>query len=997
MAIPNFEFRVDSKDEAYTIVSFTGREAISELFIFTVTVKSNSPDPDVFRALIDNSATFTMNDGLDTKTFKGYLQTVVSGRTESGFRYYDFTLVPHVWKESESISSQIYVDEDVKAIIQAETDDIWKSGYVDIGADHFDLDVIVDYPDKPFTCQYRESNWKFLSRLMEHYGIYYYFDCQGGSTKIIIADHAAYDAISEMSSEFTDDKIEVKVAQGNNVYKTINSLQKSESKIVDYVEVGQFNPEQPSLYISARYPSRSKGRNRIFLDSENVASIEEAVLLAQIRYDELVAHANTWSGVSGICLLSPGFSIVATDGGRDDALLIQSIDHLGENLDAPGNASGNAQYSNTFTCVDSAIQYRPLRKTPKPLVSNIETGTIFAEQNDANNAEIDDLGRYRVEFNVLPGVRDVDSESSDLEKKKVSYWLRMAQPAAGSEDGFFIPLKPGVEVTINFIGGNTDLPVIAGALSNAQFPSHVTTKNPNNGLISTSGLLGLRALGGAHTEIRTDLDGDLLYGPKSYDDGPAPDNRFPLLNGGKMPSSFTTGFVISEAGKEFSYYISSGDEYSGDYVINRRYGDSYSWVSGNTYHWNDEKVFYFGKRYEEDHEIAGPEGYLQNIDLAGGERNVRGFDPTEKRPEQYSENYSPGAGETDLPADEGSGSFYPYDKYHKPYSAWEGEDGVINGWEDGVNGITKKTWGDQVTFNHGRVFNFSGGPGPGGSIETYNYGNGYTEDILLETSGGFHQHYNDSKHDRFLDDEYRWDEGMPEIAKEIKLDRGYASMSKIHGPQYSYSHGPVLEVQEGNTYSETYDGTHKSTTYDGYHESIRYGGLHRETNYFEKGDEDPIEEQSHNQTSSAIIKEDIKRDCLTKDIYYHSMSNGTGMGMMKFEFDYSNTMSMAINTGLLISSETFLGAKISNSNHVGVKVDVDFCAAGIIKVENLKGETNIPGVAVKFGLTDIDAKAVEMKTAATAIKTLATEVKNAGSGVDTQVTRLMNALVTLIA
>jgi hypothetical protein len=206
-----------------------------------------------------------------------------------------------------------------------------------------------------------------------------------------------------------------------------------------------------------------------------------------------------------------------------------------------------------------------------------------------------------------------------------------------------------------------------------------------------------------------------------------------------------------------------------------------------------------------------------------------------------------------------------------------------------------------------------------------------------------------------------------------------------------------LEVQEGNTYSETYDGTHKSTTYDGYHESIRYGGLHRETNYFEKGDEDPIEEQSHNQTSSAIIKEDIKRDCLTKDIYYHSMSNGTGMGMMKFEFDYSNTMSMAINTGLLISSETFLGAKISNSNHVGVKVDVDFCAAGIIKVENLKGETNIQGVAVKFGLTDIDAKAVEMKTAATAIKTLATEVKNAGSGVDTQVTRLMNALVTLIA
>jgi hypothetical protein len=223
---------------------------------------------------------------------------------------------------------------------------------------------------------------------------------------------------------------------------------------------------------------------------------------------------------------------------------------------------------------------------------------------------------------------------------------------------------------------------------------------------------------------------------------------------------------------------------------------------------------------------------------------------------------------------------------------------------------------------------------------------------------------------------------------------GKVWVQKKFGNDYEYHEGDSISVKKGDTLDVVHGGDHIEVKYDGKGNvrSWSKGGMSKKWT----GAGILVSKSSTTTTNSSVTTDDKKYDCNTGALYNHSSSSGTGMGLAKFHFDYSNTVALAINTGTSLSSETFLGAKISNSNFLGVKVNVDFCAAGIIKVENLKGETNIPGVAIKFGLTNMDSKASDMKAALNEIATITNNVAVGGVALENYGPRLMNALVTLL-
>ena len=84
------------------------------------------------------------------------------------------------------------------------------------------------------------------------------------------------------------------------------------------------------------------------------------------------------------------------------------------------------------------------------------TGHVYSE-TAGNLLPIDEFGRYRVE---LPFV------NADEPGKKVTCWMRMAQPAAGAKYGTYFTLESGAEVLVAFINGDPDRPVIWGSLYN---------------------------------------------------------------------------------------------------------------------------------------------------------------------------------------------------------------------------------------------------------------------------------------------------------------------------------------------------------------------------------------------------------------------------------------------------------------------------------------------------------------------------------------------------
>ncbi|MFP4587953.1 MAG: phage baseplate assembly protein V, partial [Desulfohalobiaceae bacterium] len=70
---------------------------------------------------------------------------------------------------------------------------------------------------------------------------------------------------------------------------------------------------------------------------------------------------------------------------------------------------------------------------------------------------------------------------------KASCWLRMIQPYSGPDHGMHFPLHKGCEVVLNFIDGDPNRPIIAGAAPNPDNPSQVNNQNQTMSKITTSG------------------------------------------------------------------------------------------------------------------------------------------------------------------------------------------------------------------------------------------------------------------------------------------------------------------------------------------------------------------------------------------------------------------------------------------------------------------------------------------------------------------------------
>ena len=119
----------------------------------------------------------------------------------------------------------------------------------------------------------------------------------------------------------------------------------------------------------------------------------------------------------------------------------------------------NDPYTNDFTCIlygAGRPSFRPLRKTPKPIVRGSQTAYVVGPSGE--EIFTDKYGRVKVQFHWD---RDGKADAGS------SCWVRVAQPWAGNKWGsVFIP-RIGMEVVVSFLEGDPDQPIITGCVYNA--------------------------------------------------------------------------------------------------------------------------------------------------------------------------------------------------------------------------------------------------------------------------------------------------------------------------------------------------------------------------------------------------------------------------------------------------------------------------------------------------------------------------------------------------
>ena len=239
MTTPLFRFSTTSYPVGdLEVTSFVGNERISRLFRYVIELRS-SIDVDT-AAILDEPARFEfVRDSLSIPVH-GVLSAFNYLRSDARYHYYQAVLVPQLWTESLSQSSQIYKRQTIVQIIETELE---SAGLVK-GRD-FIVDVVGNYPEKDYVCQFKESNFDFVSRLMEFHGIYYYFVHTADVSKMVICDHGNYYGLADSYPEFGAGS-DIAFAQNpsrESTYTSIWSLAQSNNRTADAVAC-------PGLYAS---------------------------------------------------------------------------------------------------------------------------------------------------------------------------------------------------------------------------------------------------------------------------------------------------------------------------------------------------------------------------------------------------------------------------------------------------------------------------------------------------------------------------------------------------------------------------------------------------------------------------------------------------------------------------------------------------------------------------------------------------------------------------
>ncbi|MBI2900525.1 MAG: type VI secretion system tip protein VgrG [Planctomycetes bacterium] len=483
----DYRFHTEARpDEPLGVLSFHGSEAIARPFRFELDLVSRAHDlplDDILKApcrLELKRRVTPAGGGSACESLFVHGRIADLGQLDRLHR--DWTrcravLVPRLWKLGLGSRSRIFMDLTVPEIVARVLGD----GGLD-DADFEFKPLARDYPKKEYVVQYREPDLDFLHRLCEHEGLFYFFEQGEKRERILFADSG--DPHRTVRSEGPIRYRPAFAAAGGPDRgpheETIPEFACWKQIVPSEVIVKDYNWHIPEVDLRAQ---ASVGGGPTVGDSyeygDHYRDPDEGKVYARIRAEELQVGQTRFDGSGNVVTFRAGATFELRDHDRSDfntRYLITEVTHEGsqeaEGLDLPGTA-----YRNRFRAIPASVPFRPARTTPKPRIHGALSAIVDAA-GEGEYAEIDSHGRYKVR---------VPFDLSDKSGGQASWFVRMAQPYAGSGMGMHFPLHKGTEVIVVHVNGDPDRPVIAGAVPNAATPSPVTGENQTQCVIQTSG------------------------------------------------------------------------------------------------------------------------------------------------------------------------------------------------------------------------------------------------------------------------------------------------------------------------------------------------------------------------------------------------------------------------------------------------------------------------------------------------------------------------------
>jgi type VI secretion system secreted protein VgrG len=460
----------------------TGRELLSEPYSYDLAVLSEKGDLKAERVLGQPVTVSVELPRGGHRLFNGlisrcmYTGETLRGGNEQLLHRYRFRMQPWFWFLTRAADCRIYQKMKVPDIVR----DVFKRR----GFSDFDLQLTGTYDKRDYCVQYRESDFNFVSRLLEESGIFYFFRHQTDKHIMVLADdpnahHSAppYDKVTlrhSVGQHVTTDALEnwwVERAVQSGVYQTTDfdfrtpalDLHKQHTQKREHALANLPVYDYPALPAGLGGPGEDEG------GAPAGAVVAATDQIAKVRLEELQSGYERFHG-RGNCLgLATGAKFTLTEAPPDLAreyAIVATEYTVASNQYVSGSGS-EFEVSVAVEAIDAKTVFRPPRVTRKPVIQGAQTAMVVGKSGEEIDA--DKYGRVKVQF---PWDREGKKDQNS------SCWVRVAQVWAGKNWGAIHIPRIGQEVLVDFLEGDPDRPIITGRVYNGEsMPPYTLPEN----------------------------------------------------------------------------------------------------------------------------------------------------------------------------------------------------------------------------------------------------------------------------------------------------------------------------------------------------------------------------------------------------------------------------------------------------------------------------------------------------------------------------------------
>jgi len=363
-----------------------------------------------------------------------------------------------------------------------------------------DKRLIETYPKRDIQRQHWESDFAFLKRLWQEWGLYFWFEHSGGKHRLVLCDSIG--AHRPHSNDYQTLRYlalgEARIDEEHiDTFVLHHALTTGKIATVDYDYtrpranlLARHADPRPTefaaqeLYMWGDHAQAQAGPSG--LSGRPNQPHDEAEHLACVRMQAQRAAGLRATGHGHLRGLVTGQTFTLTDYPKTSAnreyLVVSSKLEIAEARDATGKHQ-SYHYDTHFELQPTNEPFRLARTASRPRTSGPEVAIVVGPAGQ--DIWTDAYGRVKVQF-----LWDRDGQHD----QHSSCWLRVASPWQGKEFGAINLPRIGEEVLVDHLNGDPDLPIVTGRVVNAlQQPAWKLPENQALSGLRSRELKGSRA------------------------------------------------------------------------------------------------------------------------------------------------------------------------------------------------------------------------------------------------------------------------------------------------------------------------------------------------------------------------------------------------------------------------------------------------------------------------------------------------------------------------